>query len=116
MRATACAAIPSSAPSGPGKGPPRTPSPSSTKREGVPTKSRRAAQQPAPQLASPVLRFRGDKDVTLRLHNSLTGTKDVFEPLEDSHVRMYTCGPTVWNFAHIGNLRACLFYDLLPRR
>jgi len=53
--------------------------------------------------------------VKLRLHNSLTGTKDVFEPLEDSHVRMYTCGPTVWNFAHIGNLRAFLFYDLLRR-
>jgi len=53
--------------------------------------------------------------VTLRLHNTLTGTKDVFEPLDDSHVRMYTCGPTVWNFAHIGNLRAFLFYDLLRR-
>src|SRR5260370_18782866 len=53
--------------------------------------------------------------VTLRLHNTLTGTKDVFEPLDDSHVRMYTCGPTVWNFAHIGNLRAFVFYDLLRR-
>ena len=53
--------------------------------------------------------------MTLRLHNTLTGTKDVFEPLDDSHVRMYTCGPTVWNFAHIGNLRAFLFYDLLRR-
>jgi cysteinyl-tRNA synthetase len=51
----------------------------------------------------------------LRLHNTLTGTKDVFEPLDDSHVRMYTCGPTVWNFAHIGNLRAFVFYDLLRR-
>ena len=53
--------------------------------------------------------------MTLRLHNTLTGTKDVFEPLDDSHVRMYTCGPTVWNFAHIGNLRAFVFYDLLRR-
>jgi cysteinyl-tRNA synthetase len=53
--------------------------------------------------------------VTLRLHIPLTGTKDAFEPLDDSHVRMYTCGPTVWNFAHIGNLRAFLFYDLLRR-
>jgi len=53
--------------------------------------------------------------VTLRLHNTLTGTKDVFEPLADSHVRMYTCGPTVWNYAHVGNLRAFLFYDLLRR-
>jgi len=53
--------------------------------------------------------------VTLRLHNTLTGTKDAFEPLSPGHVRMYTCGPTVWNFAHVGNLRAFLFYDLVRR-
>jgi cysteinyl-tRNA synthetase len=53
--------------------------------------------------------------VALRLHNTLTGTKDLFEPLEAGHAGMYTCGPTVWNFAHIGNLRAFLFYDLLRR-
>jgi cysteinyl-tRNA synthetase len=53
--------------------------------------------------------------VTLRLHNTLTGTKDVFEPLTPGQVRMYTCGPTVWNFAHVGNLRAFLFYDLVRR-
>jgi cysteinyl-tRNA synthetase len=51
----------------------------------------------------------------LRLHNTLTGTKEVFEPLEPGHVRMYACGPTVWNFAHVGNLRAFLFYDLIRR-
>jgi cysteinyl-tRNA synthetase len=51
----------------------------------------------------------------LRLHNTLTGTKEVFEPLEPGIVRMYTCGPTVWNFAHVGNLRAFLFYDLVRR-
>ena len=54
--------------------------------------------------------------MTLKLHNTLTGTKDVFEPLEAGHVGMYTCGPTVWNFAHVGNLRAFLFYDLLRRQ
>jgi cysteinyl-tRNA synthetase len=53
--------------------------------------------------------------MTLRLHNTLTGAKDVFEPLTDGHVRMYTCGPTVWNYAHVGNLRAFLFYDLVRR-
>ena len=53
--------------------------------------------------------------MTLRLHNSLTGTKDEFQPLENRHVRMYTCGPTVWNYAHVGNLRAFLFYDLVRR-
>jgi cysteinyl-tRNA synthetase len=54
--------------------------------------------------------------VALKLHNTLTGTKDLFEPLEAGHVGMYTCGPTVWNFAHVGNLRAFLFYDLLRRQ
>jgi cysteinyl-tRNA synthetase len=53
--------------------------------------------------------------VALKLHNTLTGTKDAFEPLEPGSVGMYTCGPTVWNFAHVGNLRAFLFYDLLRR-
>ncbi|HSP09938.1 MAG TPA: cysteine--tRNA ligase [Candidatus Dormibacteraeota bacterium] len=51
----------------------------------------------------------------LRLHNTLTGVKEEFVPLETGHVRMYTCGPTVWNFAHVGNLRAFLFYDLIRR-
>ena len=53
--------------------------------------------------------------MTVRLHNTLTGAKDVFSPIEEGHVRMYTCGPTVWNFAHAGNLRAFLFYDLVRR-
>jgi cysteinyl-tRNA synthetase len=53
--------------------------------------------------------------VTLRLHNTLTGTKDAFEPIKAGHVGMYTCGPTVWNYAHVGNLRAFLFYDLVRR-
>jgi cysteinyl-tRNA synthetase len=45
----------------------------------------------------------------------LTGAKEVFEPLHPGQAGMYTCGPTVWNFAHVGNLRAFLFYDLLRR-
>jgi len=53
--------------------------------------------------------------VTLRFHNTLTGTKDAFEPIKAGHVGMYTCGPTVWNYAHVGNLRAFLFYDLVRR-
>jgi len=40
----------------------------------------------------------------------------VFEPLQPGKAGMYTCGPTVWNFAHVGNLRAFLFYDLLRRQ
>jgi len=53
--------------------------------------------------------------MTVRLHNTLTGMKEEFKPLEEGHVRMYTCGPTVWNYAHVGNLRAFLFYDLVRR-
>ena len=53
--------------------------------------------------------------VTMRLHNTLTGTKDLFEPLVAGRAGIYTCGPTVWNFAHVGNWRAFLFYDLLRR-
>ncbi len=53
--------------------------------------------------------------MTLRLHNTLTATKDVFEPVAAGQVGMYTCGPTVWNYAHAGNLRAFLVYDLVRR-
>jgi cysteinyl-tRNA synthetase len=66
-------------------------------------------------LLDPNPPIRETDDVTLRLHNTLTGTKEVFEPLEPGRVTMYTCGPTVWNFAHIGNYRAFLFYDLVRR-
>ncbi|HYM67237.1 MAG TPA: cysteine--tRNA ligase, partial [Patescibacteria group bacterium] len=53
--------------------------------------------------------------MTLQLHNTLSGNKEVFVPLQPGHASMYTCGPTVWNYAHVGNLRAFLFYDLLRR-
>ena len=53
--------------------------------------------------------------MALKLHNTLSGTRDLFESIKPGHVGMYTCGPTVWNFAHVGNLRAFLFYDLLRR-
>ena len=53
--------------------------------------------------------------MTLRLHNTLTGAKEEFTTIHEGEVRMYTCGPTVWNYAHVGNLRAFLFYDLVRR-
>ena len=43
--------------------------------------------------------------MTLRLFNTLTKTKDDFAPLDPKNVRMYVCGPTVYDFAHIGNAR-----------
>jgi cysteinyl-tRNA synthetase len=49
------------------------------------------------------------------LQNTLTGEKEPFEPLHPGEVRMYTCGPTVYDFAHIGNFRTFVFQDLLRR-
>jgi len=51
----------------------------------------------------------------IRFHNTLTRQTEVFRPIEEGHVRMYTCGPTVYNFVHIGNLRTFLFEDVLRR-
>lgn len=51
----------------------------------------------------------------LKLYNSLTRRKEVFSPLDPAHVRLYACGPTVYNFAHIGNARMAVVFDLLSR-
>ena len=51
----------------------------------------------------------------IRLHNSLTKKAEVFKPIEPGKVKMYSCGPTVYDFAHIGNFRTFLFGDLLRR-
>jgi len=51
----------------------------------------------------------------IRFLNTLTRQVETFSPLEAGHARMYTCGPTVYNFVHIGNLRTFLFEDVLRR-
>jgi cysteinyl-tRNA synthetase len=51
----------------------------------------------------------------LQFFNTLTRRKETFTPLNPPHVGLYTCGPTVYNYAHIGNLRAFMFEDLLRR-
>src|SRR5438874_8531411 len=51
----------------------------------------------------------------LTLYNTLTRRKEAFEPLDPSNVRLYVCGPTVYDFAHIGNARAVVAFDLLYR-
>ena len=51
----------------------------------------------------------------LTLYNTLTRTKEEFVPLKDKIVGMYACGPTVYNYMHIGNLRSFLFEDILKR-
>lgn len=56
-----------------------------------------------------------DPDVTLTLHNTLNRTKEIFVPIDPSHVRMYVCGPTVHDYAHIGNARPVVVFDVLYR-
>ncbi len=53
--------------------------------------------------------------MTIRLQDTLSGTVAALEPLEPGHVRVYTCGPTVYGPAHVGNFRSFLFADLLVR-
>src|ERR1700712_2111412 len=53
--------------------------------------------------------------MTLRLYNSLTKEKRSFAPLDAANVRMYVCGPTVYDFAHIGNARPVIVFDILFR-
>ncbi|MCG8370790.1 MAG: cysteine--tRNA ligase [Proteobacteria bacterium] len=53
--------------------------------------------------------------MTLQLHDTLRGAKIPFEPLDGGEVTMYLCGPTVYNYAHIGNARPAVVFDLLAR-
>ncbi len=51
----------------------------------------------------------------MKLYNTMTRKKEEFRPLTDNQVRMYCCGPTVYDYAHIGNLRTYIFEDVLKR-
>lgn len=51
----------------------------------------------------------------LKFYNTLTRKKEIFKPLKKNEVRIYSCGPTVYNLAHIGNFRSYIFTDLLHR-
>jgi cysteinyl-tRNA synthetase len=51
----------------------------------------------------------------LKIYNTMSRSLEELVPLEDNHIRLYTCGPTVYNYAHIGNYRAYMFEDLLRR-
>ena len=53
--------------------------------------------------------------VTIKLHNTLTRQKETFEPIDPSNVRLYACGPTVYDYAHIGNARPVVAFDMLFR-
>ncbi|WP_372795915.1 cysteine--tRNA ligase [Pontiella sp.] len=53
--------------------------------------------------------------MAFKIYNTMSRTKEELVPVDGKHVRMYTCGPTVYNYAHIGNFRAYMFEDLLRR-
>ena len=53
--------------------------------------------------------------VEIKLHNTKHRKKEVFTPLDDKNVRMYLCGPTVYDRAHIGNARNVIMFDVLFR-
>ena len=53
--------------------------------------------------------------MTIQLHDTRKGRKVPFEPLQAGKVTMYLCGPTVYNYAHIGNARPAVVFDLLAR-
>ena len=51
----------------------------------------------------------------LKIYNTLTGTKEEFQPLEQNNVRMFVCGPTVYDYIHVGNARTFVFFDVVGR-
>ena len=53
--------------------------------------------------------------MALHLHNTLTGQKEAFKPIDPNRITMYLCGPTVYNYAHIGNARPAVVFDVLNR-
>ena len=53
--------------------------------------------------------------MTLYVHNTLTRRKEEFKPLDAENVRLYACGPTVYSYAHIGNARPAVVFDLLAQ-
>ena len=53
--------------------------------------------------------------MSLVVHNTLTREKEPFVPLDPGHVRLYVCGPTVYDYVHIGNARPVVAFDVLYR-
>src|SRR5690554_2721039 len=51
----------------------------------------------------------------MKIYNTLTRKKEEFIPIEEGKVRMYVCGPTVYNYIHIGNARPVIFFDTVKR-
>ena len=75
------------------------------------------AERTYPRVGPPTVDIEPDesRSVTLFLHNTLTRAKEAFQPLDPAHVRLYVCGPTVYDLAHIGNARPVVAFDVLYR-
>ncbi|MEP3384712.1 MAG: cysteine--tRNA ligase, partial [Flavobacteriaceae bacterium] len=55
------------------------------------------------------------KSQNLKIHNSLSGKKEVFQPINEGHIGMYVCGPTVYSNVHLGNCRTFMSFDMIFR-
>jgi cysteinyl-tRNA synthetase len=66
-------------------------------------------------FTTPLSSLPAETTAPLRLHNTLTGADEVFSPLSPPTVTLYCCGPTVYDYAHIGNLRSYVSWDILKR-
>ncbi|PCJ94473.1 MAG: cysteine--tRNA ligase [Flavobacteriaceae bacterium] len=55
------------------------------------------------------------KEQTLKIHNTLSNSKEIFQPINDGHVGMYVCGPTVYSNVHLGNCRTFMSFDMIFR-
>src|SRR3954447_21394390 len=75
----------------------------------------RAGFHPALTGAAGEVKRMADAFKGLRLYNTLTRTKEDFVPIDAANVRMYACGPTVYDYAHIGNARPVIVFDVLFR-
>ena len=51
----------------------------------------------------------------LKIYNSLTGKKEIFKPINEGHIGMYVCGPTVYSNVHLGNVRTFMSFDMIYR-
>src|SRR5699024_10950681 len=58
---------------------------------------------------------RGDTIMTIMIYNTLTREKEKFVPIKENEVKMYVCGPTVYNYIHIGNARPAIVFDTVRR-
>src|SRR5699024_7028793 len=55
------------------------------------------------------------KSMSISVYNTLTRQKEVFKTIKENHVKMYVCGPTVYNYIHIGNARPAIVFDTVRR-